>query len=98
MTRRRVVITGLGIVAPHGNNVASIFSELLEGRSAVRSIEVSSAAGKLNFVGAAIPEEPWRDMSGPSVATSDKISLYALTAADSAIRDAHLELEHEDLS
>ena len=98
MTRRRVVITGLGIVGPHGNNVASIFSALLEGRSAVKSIEVSSAAGKLSFVGAATPEEPWREMSGPSVATSDKISLYALAAAESAIRDAHLELEHEDLA
>jgi len=98
MTRRRVVITGLGVVGPHGNNVASIFSALLEGSSAVKSIEVSSAAGKLSFVGAATPEEPWREMSGPSVATSDKISLYALAAAESAIRDAHLELEHEDLA
>ena len=98
MTRRRVAITGLGIVGPHGNNVASIFSALLEGRSAVKSVEVSSAAGKLSFVGATTPEEAWREISSPSVATSDKISLYALAAADSAIRDAHLELEHEDLS
>jgi 3-oxoacyl-[acyl-carrier-protein] synthase II len=49
-------------------------------------------------VGAATPEETWREMSGPSVATSDKISLYALLAAESAIRDANLELDHEDLS
>src|SRR5206468_10494776 len=32
------------------------------------------------------------------ISTSDKISLYALAAAESAIRDAHLELEHEDLA
>jgi len=81
MTRRRVVITGLGVVGPHGNKVASVFSALLEGRSAVKSIEISSAAGKLSFVGAATSEEPWREISGPSIATSDKISLYALAEA-----------------
>src|SRR5690348_6309886 len=98
MTCRRVVITGLGIVSPHGTSASSVFSALLEGRSAVRSIEVASDAGTIQFVGAQTIDEPWTAQFSRHVPTSDKVGLFALTAADAAIRDAKLDLECENLS
>jgi len=98
MTSRRVVITGLGIVGAYGNSVSLAFSGLLEGRSLVRNVEVASEAGTLNFVGAPTSGEPWVGMPAPPIAMSDKVSLLALAAAESAISDANLDLDREDLS
>ena len=98
MTARRVVITGLGIVGAYGNSVSLAFSGLLEGRSLVRNVEVASEAGTLNFVGAPTTGEPWVGMPAPPIAMSDKVSLLALAAAESAISDANLDLDREDLS
>jgi len=98
MTCRRVAITGLGIIGPHGSSVSSVFAALLEGQSAVRKIKVASESGTLEFVGAQSFGEPWSSLPAVPVATSDKVSLFALAAADAAIRDANLDLEREDLS
>ena len=38
MTRRRVVVTGLGIVCPVGNGVAEAWSNLTAGRSGIANI------------------------------------------------------------
>ncbi|MFP4154366.1 MAG: beta-ketoacyl-ACP synthase II [Halothiobacillaceae bacterium] len=39
MSKRRIVVTGLGLVTPLGNDVATSWSSLVEGRSGVRPIE-----------------------------------------------------------
>lgn len=44
MSRRRVVITGLGIVSPVGNSIASAWENLLAGRSGITSITKFDAA------------------------------------------------------
>jgi len=98
MTCRRVVITGLGIISSHGTSASSAFSALVEGRSAVRSIEVKSAAGTIQFAGAQTTEDAWSPLLNHHIPTSDKVALFALTAADGAIRDSKLDLECEDLS
>src|SRR3546814_5230313 len=38
MSRRRVVVTGLGIVSPVGNDVATAWSNILAGRSGIGPI------------------------------------------------------------
>ena len=35
MTKRRVVVTGMGMVSPLGNNVTSSWSAALEGKSGI---------------------------------------------------------------
>ena len=98
MTSRRVAITGLGLFGPHGTDVATTFDALLNGKSAITSVEVSSDVGTLKVAGAAISETPWERLTGnAALATCDKIGLYALVAADAAIRDAELDVQNEDL-
>jgi 3-oxoacyl-[acyl-carrier-protein] synthase II len=73
-----------------------MFDALLRGESAVRRIELNSIVGTLQTVGASVPGEPWSALSRSQLATSDRLSHYALVAANSAIADAALDLEGED--
>lgn len=96
MTRRRVVITGLGVVAPHGCDAGAMFDALLRGESAVGRVNLQSDVGSFETVGAAVREEPWNALPSGQRVTSDRISLYALIAAESALRDAALDPTNED--
>ena len=47
VTNRRVAITGLGVVSPHGCDVGVMFDRLMRGESAVRRITLSSGGETL---------------------------------------------------
>ena len=96
MTNRRVAITGLGVVSPHGCDVGEMFDRLVRGESAVRRITLQSKAGNFDTVGAAVPGEPWTVLTRAQLATSDRLTQYAILAAASAIHDANLDLAAED--
>ncbi len=96
MTRRRVVVTGLGVVAPHGEDAGAMFDALLRGESAIGTVAVESNAGKLETVGAAVRGEPWAGLPAAQRTTSDRVGLYALVAADAALRDAGIDPARED--
>jgi len=96
VTNRRVAITGLGVVSPHGCDVGEMFDRLVRGESAVRRITLQSKAGNFDTVGAAVPGEPWTVLTRAQLATSDRLTQYAILAAASAIRDANLDLAAED--
>lgn len=96
MTNRRIAITGLGVVSPHGSDVNAMYGALLRGESAVRHLALSSDAGSIETVGAAVTGEPWLGLPRAQLATSDRLSLYAIVAANEAIRDSGLELAAED--
>jgi 3-oxoacyl-(acyl-carrier-protein) synthase len=96
MTRRRVVITGIGVTSPHGCDAGAMFDALLRGESAVRKIRLESDVGSYETIGAAVPGEPWNTLPRAQRVTTDRISQYALLAADAAIRDSGLDLERAD--
>jgi len=97
MISRRVAITGVGIVSPHSNDVRSTFNALLDGKSAVRELFLESDVGSLVVAGASSTLAPSYTSFTPAVtATADKISLFALYAAKSAIDDAGLDLSAEN--
>jgi 3-oxoacyl-[acyl-carrier-protein] synthase II len=96
VTNRRVAITGLGVVTPHGCDANAMYDALLRGESAVRHIVLQSSAGSTETVGAAVSGEPWAALPRAQLATSDRISLYAILAANAAIRESGLELASED--
>jgi 3-oxoacyl-[acyl-carrier-protein] synthase II len=97
MTRRRVAITGVGVVSPHGCSADLMFDALMRGESAIRHVPLHSEVGAFNIVGAAVPGEPWSDLPRSQRVTCDRVSQYALVASDAAVRDAGLDLGAEDL-
>ena len=96
MTKRRVVITGIGVTSPHGCNADAMFDALLRGESAVRKIRLESDVGSYETVGAAVPGEPWAALTRAQRVTTDRISQYALLAADAAVRDSGLDFDSLD--
>ena len=92
MTRRRVVITGLGIVSPVGNSVEQAWQNILAGRSGIDRItrfDVSSfpvqIAGEVRDfdITQYIPARDARRM--------DTFIHYGMAAGIQAIKDAGLE-------
>lgn len=96
MTRRRVAITGLGVVAPHGLHARSMFDALMSGVSAVDRVVIDSSAGHLETVGAAVRGMSWDAIPPARRVTSDRASLYAMFAAEEAIRDAGIDMSAID--
>ena len=94
---RRIVITGLGAVAPIGNDVASLWEGLLAGRSGVgpitlfdpSNIEVQIAAEVKGFDPAAL-------FGRRKTRRKARFTLLALEAARQAIIDARLQPEQGD--
>jgi 3-oxoacyl-[acyl-carrier-protein] synthase II len=89
MTGRRVAITGVGVVSPHGCDAGPMFDALLAGRSAVRKLVLESSVGQIETVGAAVDAVSFEGIPAAQRVTSDRISLYAMIAAGRAIDDAH---------
>lgn len=98
MTHRRVVVTGLGIVSPHGSDPAIMFDALLAGRSAVRMLSVPSRVGTVEIAGAPIQGEIHGTVPAAQRVASDRVSLLALVAAEAARVDAGLDLAASDPS
>ncbi|HSQ73740.1 MAG TPA: beta-ketoacyl-ACP synthase II [Rubrivivax sp.] len=91
MTRRRVVVTGLGLVSPVGNTVAEAWSNLLAGRSGIANItRFDASAFACRFAGEVkgfqvedyIPAKEARHM--------DSFIHFGMAAAVQAVQDAGL--------
>ncbi|HIE54498.1 MAG TPA: beta-ketoacyl-ACP synthase II, partial [Chromatiaceae bacterium] len=97
MAKRRVVVTGLGIVSPVGLDVASSWENILAGRSGIRPItHMDIEPFSVRFGGPIygfditdyIPKKDARKMN-PFIH-------YGIAAADQAIKDAGLEVREEN--
>jgi beta-ketoacyl-acyl-carrier-protein synthase II len=87
---RRVAITGLGLVTPAGNDVATTWSALLAARSAVAPIRTFDASGFPVRIAAEVKGfEPERVIDDRKLLKSaNRSHRFALAAAEQAIRDA----------
>ncbi|RME03542.1 MAG: DUF86 domain-containing protein [Planctomycetota bacterium] len=92
--KRRVVITGLGVVTPLGHQVDVYWKGLLEGANAVDTLQNFSPERLLVRFGAEIRGfNPLDYFSKSEANRMDRVSHFAVVAAMSAIEDSGLELE-----
>ena len=95
MTRRRVVVTGLGIVSPVGNSVEEAWQNILAGRSGIAPITRFDASGfPVQFAGEVKNFDIGAYMSPKEARRSDVFIHFGLAAGIQAVRDAGLEGEH----
>ena len=93
MTRRRVVVTGLGIVSPVGNTVAGAWENVLAGRSGVGPITRFDVSKFATRFGGSIKDFNVEDYLTPKEARKmDPFMHYGFGAAAQAIKDAGLEV------
>jgi 3-oxoacyl-[acyl-carrier-protein] synthase II len=91
---RRVVITGLGLVTPVGNDLATNWEQLLAGRSGIRAIGRFDAAQlPVRIAGEVRNFEPLLYVEKRDVKKMDAFTLYAMAATHMALADARLEID-----
>lgn len=92
MARRRVVVTGLGVVSPIGVNVPQYWDALCAGRSGIAPIERFDASKhSVRFAGEVRGFDPLEYMDRKEVRRSDRYVQYAMSASLQAFADAGLE-------
>jgi len=97
MSKRRVVITGVGMVSPVGNDRESTFEALLEGRSGVGVIQAFDPKALATHIAAEVTDfDATQFLSKSSIRRLDRFTLLALVAALEAERDCGLTLKDED--
>lgn len=97
MQQKRVVITGIGMVTPLGNDVATTWQNLLQGKSGADQISHFDASRfKTQFA----CEVKNLDMSAifdqKEMRRYDRYIHYAMKSADEAIRNAQINIEEEN--
>ena len=89
MTRRRVVVTGLGLVSPVGNTVAEGWANLLAGRSGIDHItRFDASAFACKFAGEVKGFNVEDYIPGKEARHMDTFIHYGLAAAMQAVRDS----------
>ncbi len=96
MTKRRVVVTGLGAVTPLGNSVPEFWRRLVAGESGVGPITAFDASDFSTRFAAEVKDFDADSLIGRREARRmDRFSQYAMVAAREAIADAKLPEDQE---
>src|SRR6202522_780949 len=97
MSDRRVVVTGLGVITPIGNDIKTFWENLVAGKSGIRKITLFDAslfdcqiAGEVDFDAAAYLANP------KDVRRTDRFAQFALACSKQALEDSGLDLERVD--
>ena len=97
MSKRRVVVTGMGCVSPYGIGVERLWNNLINGKSGIKEHNLDKDKHLVKIAGQVPPDinlEPYVDSK--EAKRLDKSIIYALIAAEEAYKDSELNLEKED--
>lgn len=97
MSKRRVVVTGLGMVSPLGLSVKDTWSEILAGHSGVRSITAFDASSYPTRIAATVTGfDVTRYIPQKEVKKMDTFIHYAIAATKEAVEDAQLTITEQN--
>lgn len=98
MKKRRVVVTGLGVVSPVGLNVNDFWTNLIAGKSGVDFITYfDTAEFDTKFAAELKGFDPLNYMDRKLAQRVDPFTQYALAATDEAVKDSGLNIEKLNL-
>ena len=97
MSKRRVVITGMGIVSPVGNSVEESWSNILAGKSGINSLTNLETEGQSVTFGGSVKNFEITDYLKPKDAKKmDTFIHYGMAAGIQAIEDSGLEITEQN--
>ena len=97
MTKRRVVVTGMGCVTPYGIGVDTLWENLKNGKSGIKEHNLDKEKHLVKVAGQVPVDIDVDAYVDPKEAKRlDKSIIYALIAAEEAYKDSKLDLEKED--
>lgn len=92
--RRRVVITGLGVISPIGNDKDTFWQSLVEGKSGIKTISRFDASKFPTRFAAEVKDfDPTQVLDKKDVKRMDRFSQYAVVATKMALQDAGLDID-----
>ena len=98
MTREKIVITGLGVLAPNGNNVDAFWAACTAGKSGIGRITYfDSSEHRVSIAGELSDFQPEMVLDPKEIRKLDPFSIYALVATDEAVKMANIDPEKLDL-
>ena len=93
MAKRRVVITGLGLVCPMGLNVKDCWEGILAGRSGISPVDTFDASAfAVQFAGTVKGFDVSRYLSMKEARKMDPFVHYGIAAASEALSDSGVEI------
>jgi 3-oxoacyl-[acyl-carrier-protein] synthase II len=97
MAKRRVVITGMGVITPLGCSVAGFWDALISGRSGIAPIQrFDASAFDTHFAGECREFNPERWIEAKAAKRMDRFAQFALAAAIEAAKDSGLDFSKID--
>ncbi len=94
---RRVVVTGLGVISPVGNDRQTAWSNLLNGVSGIREITKFDVSGYEQKAAGEVTDFVASDWMDPKAARRSEASLhYGVAAAKQALADSGFEISDEN--
>jgi 3-oxoacyl-[acyl-carrier-protein] synthase II len=96
--KRRVVVTGIGVVTSLGRAIEGFWSRLIAGASGVGPVTLFDVTGYRVQFGGEVPWHPEQeDIAGPKeLKRLDRFTQFALAAAKDAVSDSGLDFAGED--
>src|SRR5690348_8910712 len=93
MNKRRVVVTGLGTVSPVGNDVATAWKNVVEGRSGIGPItHFDPAPFPTRIAGEVKAFDPAEYIAPKDIKKTDTFIHYGIAAGTQALRDSGIEV------
>lgn len=97
LSRKRVVVTGLGVVCSLGTGIESYWNNALAGKSGIGNIERFDASPLTCQVGAEVKDfVPENFMDPKEVKRNDRYTHFAMAASKLAVEDAKLDVTKVD--
>ena len=97
MDKRRVVVTGMGVVAPNGIGIKNFWNSLIQGRSAVQKITHFDASSYPCQIAAEVRDfDPIDHMNPKSARRMDRFAQFAVACTRMAFEDARIEISEKN--
>jgi len=97
MSKRRVVVTGMGIVCPVGVGVSNAWPRLLAGESGIRRLDMFDTSEHAVKIGGQVWDFSADEYLDPRDAKRmDPFTQYAVAASIEAMNDSGLDMSNED--
>jgi len=97
--KRRVVVTGMGVVSPIGIGVEEFKKGLFSGKSGVRRITLFDPSSYRSQIAGEVRDfDPQKYLSPKEIKRMDRFTQFGIVAAEEAIRQAGINFEEEDTS
>ena len=98
MSKRRVVITGMGMISPVGNTVQDSWKNTLNGNSGVSNITKFDTQEFETKFAATVNFNPEDHLDKKEIRRVDEFIQFGLIASEECIKDSGLNIENENLN